>query len=192
MLFNPFSSVLPIRTRIFAGAGLALLLACVALALRGNHYRADRDAWRAAHHAQKAAMIAAQQVAATKAETQRLATENRYAQLARRADDDEKSARTASVRAAADRFAAARQLRPEAACRLSGPAPAAAAHRIAPDRDRSGADAVDDARNDANSRVVLTRDEYAMLEANTFRLERVRQWGQSLIDDGLAVEAGNQ
>ncbi|CDO34765.1 hypothetical protein [Novosphingobium sp. KN65.2] len=35
--------------------------------------------------------------------------------------------------------------------------------------------------------VVLTRPEYEEAVANSIRLERVRQWGQSLITEGLAV-----
>lgn len=129
--------------------------------------RADQDAYRAAQ-----------------AEAQRLAeeakakTEAKFADLARKADNAENE--TAGLRAAAGRFAAARSLsgacKPAAAGGASGQAPAVPEGGPAPYRDGPGADAV-----------VLTRPEYDQLVENSLRLDRVRQWGESLIKADLAL-----
>lgn len=127
-----------------------------------------------------AEMIAAQ--ATAKAEQERVNDENeqRQAELARRADNAELEAgelrrKVDGLRAASDRFANARGMRGlcEGAPGRSG---APAQGDPADDRDGPGADLV-----------VLTRPEYEEAVANSIRLERVRQWGQSLITEGLAI-----
>lgn len=156
------------------GLGLIVAMALGLLWLRGDHYQRDRDAWRSAYKAQQQATIAVAAEARAKAEAQRIATENRDAQLARKADHETQDIR--NLRGAADRFAADRRLRPQEA----GPAPggpgAPAQGDPAPGGDRSGATAV-----------VLTRPEYEQFVANTLRLEQVRRWGEALILDGLAI-----
>lgn len=121
--------------------------------------------------------------AAAQVEAQRLAveakakTEAQYADLARRADNAENE--TAGLRSAAGRFAAARSLsgacEPAAAGGASSQTPAAPEGGPAPDRDGPRAYAV-----------VLTRPEYDQLIDNSIRLDRVRQWGESLIKADLA------
>lgn len=130
------------------------------------------DSWQLAHKAQKAAYVAAAQAATAKAIAARLRTETQYAELARKADHAE----IPDLRAAADRFAATRRVRAEATCGASSGPAATAPAGPAPDRDRAGADAV-----------VLTRPEYDDLVSNSIRLERVRQWGETLIAAELAV-----
>lgn len=155
------------------GLGLLAALALGLLWLRGNHYRDDRDAWQSAFTAQKAATLAAQSEAKAKAEAQVIATENRYAVLARKADHVSQDLR--DLRAGADRFAAARVWPPAAEHAPGGPG-APAPGGPAPGSDRSGGDAV-----------VLTRPEYDQFVANTLRLERVRRWGETLITAKLAM-----
>lgn len=119
-----------------------------------------------------ASILAAQTVAAEKAETQRVATENKTAELARRADYAERELDT--MRDAADRFRRTRSVRTFAGASCG---PAAAAPLGAPeDSDGQGADGV-----------VLTRNEWEQYVATTLRLERVRRWGESLVQAGLAV-----
>lgn len=155
------------------GLGLIAALALGLLWLRGDHYRSDRDAWRSAFTAQKAATVAAQAEARAKAEAQRIATENRFANHARRADHVSQDLR--DLRAGADRFATGRVWTPGASGAPGGPG-APAQGDPAPGGDRSGATAV-----------VLTRPEYEQFVANTLRLEQVRRWGEALILDGLAI-----
>lgn len=122
--------------------------------------------------------------AAAQVEAQRLAaeakakTEAQYADLARRADNAENE--TAGLRSTAGRFAAARSLsgacKPAAAGGASSQAPAAPEGGPSPDRDGPRAYAV-----------VLTRPEYDQLIDNSIRLDRVRQWGESLIKADLAL-----
>lgn len=176
MSFNPFSAL---TSKIFGGVSLVLLIVCGVLLARGNHYRAKADSWESAAKAQQQAVIAVAAAAQAKAIAQKITTENTTADLARRADHAEDQ--LDALRASADRFAAARRphgvLCGAAAARSAsgGPAPASEGDP-APDRDRPGADAV-----------VLTRDEWDQLVANSLRLERVRQWGSTLIREKLAL-----
>lgn len=161
-----------ITSRWLHYGALALLLALAWL--RGNAWEASAGRWKAAHAAQKSAMVASASAAKARALAARIATENTTADLARRADHAEHQ--VADLRAAADRFADARRLRPALACRPPGGAAAPGTDGPAPDRDGPGADAV-----------VLTRPEFDEFVAHSLRLERVRQWGESLIHKGLAV-----
>lgn len=170
----PALAMLPalLRSRWLHLAVLALALAFAWV--RGNHYRADRDHWKAAFTAQRAAYEAAEQAAASKAIAARAAAENQSAELARKADHAETI--VADLRAGADRFAAAHRMRPAPACSASSGAATPAPDGPAPDRDGPGSDAV-----------VLTRPEYDQFVANSIRLEQVRQWGESLIQAGSAI-----
>lgn len=164
-MFNPLGSL---GLKLIGGLLVAILIA--GLWARGNHYRADRDHWHEAFDTQRTNYIAAQDAAKARAEAQRIATENRYAELARKADAEKNDA----LRAAAARFA---RLRSKAAC---GPArnPATAAPADTPgDHPEPGADTV----------VLLTRPEYDQFVENTLRLEAVRRWGESLVQEKLAI-----
>lgn len=121
-----------------------------------------------------AKIVTAQAVAVQKAEAARVATHNAYLAVARSADNE--PATIERLRSAADRFADARRLRPQALCRPAGGANAPGQDDPAPNRDGPGVDAV-----------VLTRPEYDDFVSNSLRLERVRQWGDALINQGLAA-----
>ncbi len=177
--FNPFSAL---ASKVYAGLAVASLTFAAVQTVRIEGLRLwplSIEGYAAAN-ARLAGDIErikdAQDEALAKAVAARNAAENQSAELARKADQDDKT--IDDLRAGAARFAAARayRLRPEAA---GGPASGAAAPAEsgpAPDRDGPGADAV-----------VLTRPEYDELVSNSLRLERVRQWGESLITRGLAV-----
>lgn len=156
-------------TRIFGGLSVVLLLGCGALWLRGNHYESE---WRGEQ--QTVAELKAAAVAAER-EQKRVNDENqqRQLELARRADNAEDT--LDRLRTAADRFADANSVRRVCGGRTRQPG-TTPEDRPAPDRDGPGTDAV-----------LLTRPEYDEFVSNTLRLERVRQWGQSLIDEGLAI-----
>lgn len=175
----------PLAAKIFGGLSIALLLGCVGLGLWGRAESHRADAWKArseleaANHRQtKTNYRAAQVLAAAKAKAQREATERRFAHLAEEADDAKDT--LDRLRDAADRFAARNSLRSCGAAvgGPSGGSGAASEGGPAGDRDGSGADAV-----------VLTRPEFDELVGNSLRLERVRQWGQSLVTEGLAIPA---
>jgi hypothetical protein len=154
-----------------------ILIALIAgLWLRGNILGADRDKWRKATQDQETAFSKASVEAALKAEADRIATEVKSATNARKADNVIPPSVT-HQRAAADRYADAHRLRPEADCHLSGPTIAPPANGAAPDRDGPGLDAV-----------VIPRAHFEQLRDNTLRLERVRQWGESEIEAGRAVK----
>lgn len=157
-----------------------ILIALVAgLWLRGNLLGADRDKWRKVALDQQTAFNHAAIEAAQKAEADRIATEAKSASNARKADNVIPPSVT-HQRAAADRYADAHRLRPEADCRLSGPAGAPPANGAAPDRDGPGPDAV-----------VIPRADFEQLRDNTLRLERVRLWGESEIEAGRAMKVGD-
>lgn len=154
-----------------------LLIAVVAgLWLRGNLLGADRDTWRTLAQTQQTNIAAAAMQAAAKAEANRLATEALSGANARKADHVEPAPVT-HLRAAADRYADAHRLRPQADCRLSGPADPPAETGNTPARDGPGPDAV-----------VIPRADFEQLRDNTLRLERVRLWGESEIEAGRAVK----
>lgn len=181
MIFNPFARLSQAAVSIVAS--IAIILALVgAAAFAIQSARIDGFLWfegfkpaLAAREKTITALKDASAAAGKKAEAQRITTENRYAQAARRADNAENQ--NANLRDAADRFAAARSLRGVSAGASCGPA-APAPGDPAGDRDGPGDDAV-----------VLTRPEYDQFVANTLRLEDVRQWGEALITDSLALPA---
>lgn len=175
MPFNPFSAL---TSKIFGALSLALLLACAALWWRGNHYEHKLDAARQTI----AEMTAAQKVADAEQKRVNDESQRRQAELARKADNAENEAgelrkELEGLRAAADRFRASRSVRA-----LCGSAPsqasAPAEDHPAGDHDRPGADLV-----------VLTKPEYEQAVANSMRLWRVQQYGQSLITEGPAIPA---
>ena len=129
--------------------------------------------WKSAYQAQEAATRAVSEAAKAKAERARIETENRYALLAAKADAD--SAALDRLRSASRSFAMSRSLR--AYCgNAPGGTPAPGQGGPAPSDTGPGADAV-----------VVTRPEYEQFVANSIRLEQVRQWGESLVREGLAV-----
>lgn len=172
MPFNPFSAL---TAKIFGGASVLLLIALALTYSWGSAGWRTADAYKTAHRLQKEAYISAQAAARDKAIAQTIRTENRYAELARKAEHAESQLDTA-LRDAAARFAAARRVRPEDAGRAPGGSAAPAQGDHAPDRDGPGADAV-----------VLTRPEYDQFVSNSLRLERVRRWAETLIAEKLAI-----
>lgn len=175
------AQLLPIAGSLVAALAIALVVAW----LRGNHYRDSRDEWRNVAGMEKQAVTAAEQAATAKAEAARIATENRYAELARKADREE-PAPVADQRAAADRYADAHAgVRAPVHCGPSGGPTTAATNGTALDRDGPGTDAL-------AGYVTIPREKYDQFRDNTLRLDRVRIWGESLIADGLAIRAGDE
>lgn len=171
MPFNPFSAL---TAKIFGGASVLLLIALALTYSWGSAGWRTADAYKTAHRLQKEAYVSAQAAARDKALAQTIRTENRYAELARKADHAENQLDT--LRDAAARFAASRIVRTEAAGRAPGGPAAPAQTDPSPDRDGPGADAV-----------VLTRPEYDQFVRNSLRLERVRRWGEALTAEKLAI-----
>lgn len=182
MISNIFA---PIGARIFGAVSLALLLTSIGLAIWGNagwNRAADwqaRSEVEASNHRQTKANYRLAQAAATERQKAlRQAEARKSYEIAERLDHA--NAEIDRLRGLAGRFGDARSLQ---ACRAiaSGasdrPVPIGE-DQPAPHRDGPGADAV-----------VLTRPEFDELVDNTLRLERVRQWGQSLITEGLAIPA---
>jgi len=177
----PFSAV---TAKVFAGIAIALLILCLILLLWGRAGYASADRFEALAKAEKANHIAtkanfrqAQESAAAMATALRQAREQKSILLAERADHDQED--TIADRAAAGRFADARRVQDggRADPRSStGNAGAAGETDLAAHPDRPGTDSV-----------ALTRAEFDALVDNTLRLDRLHQWGQSLIDEGLAV-----
>ena len=130
--------------------------------------------WKSAYQAQEAATRAVSAAAKAKAERARIETENRYALLAAKADAD--SAALDRLRDSSRSFAMSRSLRAACLADRSGGTLAPGEGDPTKDRDGPGADAV-----------VVTRPEYEQFVANSIRLEQVRQWGDSLVREGLAV-----
>lgn len=179
MPFNPFSAL---TSKIYGAIALMLLSALVIQTLR-----IDGFLWidgltdkLAARDKTIAEMTAAQQIAAERQRQVNNQNEAKQADLARRADNAELEAgelrrKIDGLRNAADRFAASRRLLSLCGSPSSGPGTTSQGDP-AGDRDRPGADAV-----------LLTKPEYDEFVANTLRLERVRQWGDGLVTEGLAI-----
>lgn len=181
---QPIVDALRLRLVPIAGGLFAvLIIALVGAWMRGNHYRDNRNEWRDVAQLQRKAVTAAEKAAAARAEAARIETENRYAELARKADREE-PVPVADQRAAADRYADAHaSVRTPVHCGPSSGPATAAANGSAPDRDGPGTDAL-------AGYVTIPRAKYDQLRDNTLRLERVRIWGEGLIADGLAVGIG--
>ena len=162
--------------KVLGGLSLGLALALAFTVVWGRAGWRTAESYQLAHRLQKEAYQSAQAAARNKALAQRIRTENRYAELSRQADYAENQ--VADLRAAADRFG---RLRAQAARGAPGRSLATAPGYPAQDRDRPGENAL------AEPGVLLTKPEYDELVANTLRLERVRRWGETLIQDGLAL-----
>lgn len=178
-----------LRARAVLALGVIAILVLAALWARGNHLSDARDLWRTTAKTQAEATRTASAAAAIRAETARLETERRSAAHARKADHEEPPA-VADLRNAADRYADARRLRPEADCRLSGSTDPAASGSPASDRDGRGDNPLEGRASDEV--VLVPRQRYDEFVGNTLRLERVRNWGEGLIVDGLAVMDGEE
>lgn len=155
---------------------------CVALCLCWWQYRGKQHAIEQRDDARAtiAEMTAAQKVAAERQRQVNNENEARQADLARRADNAELEAgelrrKIDGLRFAADRFAASRRVLSLCGSPSSSPGSASQGDP-AGDRNGPGADAV-----------LLTKPEYDEFVANTLRLERVRQWADSLVTEGLAI-----
>ena len=174
----PFGLQPPVAlvAKVLGGLSLGLALALAFTVIWGRAGWRTAESYQLAHRLQKEAYQSAQSAARNKALAQRIRTENRYAELSRQADYAENQ--VADLRAAADRFG---RLRAQAARGASGGTPAAAPRDPAQDRDRPGENAL------AEPGILLTKPEYDELVTNTLRLERVRRWGETLIQDGLAL-----
>lgn len=171
--------------RLYGALGAILALAL--LIAWGRHGYALADQWRtragveASNHRQtKVNYKAAQILAYYRARAAREATEKRSRDIAKEIDHANEQA--ALWRAAAARFANGGGMRSQARTDSSG-APG-----------RSGAVGETDvaARGDGSgpTAVVLSRADFDALTANTERLLRVHDWGERLIDEGLALKAG--
>jgi hypothetical protein len=152
----------------------AVIVLC-ALSLWLNHGKQaaldDRDALATRLVEQKAEYVAAQDAAKAKAEAARIATENRYAEIARRKRDDETAARDAIAR-----YVAANRL--QNACRPTSGTGKAGESDPAKRRDEPGGE---------TEFLAVSRNDFDILVENTHRLERVHQWGNDLITEKLAV-----
>lgn len=170
-------------TQILGATSIGLLIAAAGLGLvaRVEHERAERWQLQAGveaknHRQTKADYAAAQALAAEKARATRIATEQRYAALAKDADDANQDA--ADWRAAAHRYADAGGLPVgprSAAGGEGGGAGTGATVVAAPGTDGRG-----------EAPVVLSRADFDVLTENTERLIRAHAWGEQLIDEGLA------
>lgn len=176
MPFNPFSAL---TSKIFAGASLALLVACALLWFRLWQVERDRDSWRLAHKAQREATEAVAQAARAKALAAKIEAESQSIRKAERADHDLASLRN-QVRAANARYAAAHRLRPEVAGAAPG-GPAAATDDHGPEGpDGPGAGA---------ELVAVSQRDFDILVDNTARLIAAHQWAKSLNEGGVPEPA---
>lgn len=166
MTFNPFSVL---TSKIFAGLSLALLLVCVGLLIRGNHYRGQRDAART----ELAAVIDAgkRAHAAQLAENKRVS--DAYKGAADNAERNHGESRVL-VRDATDRYSAAHRVRSCPSSPGNGdPAPKAGDPPVHAD----AADPILVAVPERDLR--LAGDNYAYARS-------CYDWGQMLIAKGLA------
>lgn len=166
-LSEAFSALLGLARRYPLQAALVVALCACGWLWHGNNVRDRKIAQR---DAQIAEMLDAQKAATAAQVAMNKAWQDKTAQLAKEADN----ARQDALRSSAARFADSRRVR--AYCGSPGETTSAIPNSPSPDRDGPGADAV-----------VLTRNEYDQFVENSLRLERVRQWGDSLIKEGLAV-----
>ena len=167
---------LPKWTRWLAG-GLAMALLVGLLWLRGNHYERDRDAWKSAFNAQKAALVAAQLEAQAKAAASRITAENTLQAIAERNDHALELAR-ANARSAVDRYADAHRVRPQAVGGAGCKAPTSPLPVTPP---------LDNGAGDTADMVAISRADFDSLTEAALRAAVNREWGQSLIDEGLAL-----
>lgn len=185
MPFNPFSAL---TSKIFGGLSLALLLACGGLYLWGSAESHRADAWMARskleasnHRETKANYRAAQVAAKATARAHREADEKRFAYLAREADNAKDT--LDRLRAAADSWRDAHGMR---ACGGTVAGPSGGPGAGGEDRPAEGGDGPG-----AAELVVLTRKEFDQLAEHdntvTDRLNRVKAWGDRLIEDGRAI-----
>lgn len=95
------------------GIGLIAAIALALLWARGTHYKNDRDAWKSAFAAQKAAMVAVQQQAQAKQAASDLATINTQTEYNRQLEASH-AALEAARHDAVSQFVAGRRVRAEA------------------------------------------------------------------------------
>ncbi len=147
-------------------------LAVVLLALGFLHYRSAYTAQVALRAADKAAYVAAQELARQKAEQARVATEQHYQMLADQKDKDY-ATEIADARSAADAYIASHRVQPQAAQGASGRSAAAASGSDPSVREGLPADGV----------VVSEQDVQACTGATAYAL-KLREWALSL--DGVS------
>lgn len=153
-----------------------LAVACWFLWERGNHHEARADNCEIARANDRKAYELASKEAEAKAIAAKKETENRYAQLARKADSLTESRER--LLAASHRYAQSHRVRREDVGRSPGRADPASQGGPAEDRDGQGGTA---------DFVAVSRNDFDVMVANSVRLEEVRRWGESLIIAGLAV-----
>jgi hypothetical protein len=169
MSFNPFSVL---TSKIFGCLSIALALALGVQTLRlhsaQNHV--------ARLNAEIAAIMSAQDAAKLKAEAARKQTETTYQEIARHADERAAQA-YANGRDAASEYARTHRV-PARTCGPSSGTVAPAVPDPSGDHNELGPDAV-----------LLSREDFDRLNANTLRLQQVHEWGERLMDEGLAMPA---
>lgn len=166
-------------------------LAIVLLLGSTTYYRIDRDHWRKIagvlridleqvrqlRKQDRANYENAQAAAQALAEAEKAKDAAQYQTIAERTDNAQEAAQR---RAAANRYAVAHRVR-----KGTTTAPSAAGGA-------SGASAGSVAASDNDSRgdaVLVERRDFDQLVTNTIRLKAAHDWGNSLIDAGLAVKA---
>ncbi len=160
MTFNPFSVL---TSKIFAGASIALLIACFGLWLRGNHYEGQRDKART----ELAQMQAANREATAKQKAQNLAVEAAYKRKAEETDAQYQKALD-SARSASERYALNHRV--PTYHRGGGPV-APAPDQPAPRPNGPGETA---------DMVAIIRSDFDILVENTVRLEAAHSWAKTL------------
>jgi hypothetical protein len=173
VLSNLFS---PLLAKIMTGVSLALALALGVQTLRVGHYRAKAEACATARENDRRAYAAAAKEAEAKAIAQKIATENRYAELAR--ESDARAASRERMLAGAAAYAQRHRVRAEAVERAPGQAGAPG---------EADTPAQPDGPAPASEMVAVARPEFDELVAAAIRAEENRQWAESLIRENLAI-----
>lgn len=167
----PFSAL---TGKIFGALSLALLMLVAGMWWRIGHLESDRDALAVRLVEQRAEFVAASekaQAAQVALRNQEQATFNRIAEGNKR----EEANRHAAILAAAD----AERLRRQKAC---VPSSRAGAER------QGGPAPLDHGSSGSPELVAVPRDEWDKFVRNTERLELIHDFGNRLLDAGLAVK----
>lgn len=171
--------------KLLGGATIAIALYAGLASYKWSHWkqiagvlRIDLEEVRQLRKQDRANYENAQAAAQALAEAEKAKDAAQYQTIAERTDNAQEAAQR---RAAANRYAIANRVRKgtAAAQGAASGASGAGAGGAAKGGDGAGADAG----------VVVSRTDFDTLVENTIRLKQVHQWGNSLIDAGLAVKA---